>query len=256
MHELRLGPGHGPVFADARRDRGKSVLVVPQARKTDPARRVRGCGERIRIIGWFDQPGLVATSEWLVEKGGEDATSANFMLPEDHFAVDEGGARVETRPSADQDDFAAGRDACADAVIVRRTAERGELRREAEEADEDGEHDEAERAAQLVADDRPDAVDEGPDAPALAVLEIRVIVGHDAEVEARRADQGVLDALLAALAIAEPAGWAHGGRRRRGVVHAASPVNAKRRAWDRGPRVSRRAGWLGRRRGSGPAGPG
>src|SRR5262249_46054841 len=134
MHELRLGPGHGSVFADARRDRGKSALVVPQARKTNPARSVRGCGERMRMIGGFGQPGSAANAEWLVEKGGEDATSANFMLPEEQFAVDEGGARVETRPSAEQDDFAAGRDGYADAVIVRRTAERGELRREAEEA--------------------------------------------------------------------------------------------------------------------------
>src|SRR5262245_66105747 len=101
MHELRLGPGHGSVFADARRDRGKSALVVPQARKTNPARSVRGCGERMRIIGWFDQPGFVDNSEWLVEKGGEDATRANFMLPEDQFAADEGGARIEDRPSAE-----------------------------------------------------------------------------------------------------------------------------------------------------------
>src|SRR5262249_2465715 len=136
MHELRLGPGHGSVFADARRDRGKSALVVPQSRKTDPARRVRGYGERMRMIGRFDQPGLVANSEWLVEKGGEDATSANFMLPEDQFAVDEGGARVKTRPSADQDDFAAGPDAWADAVHVRPTAQRAELRRRAAEADD------------------------------------------------------------------------------------------------------------------------
>src|SRR5262245_8777030 len=120
MHELRLGPGHAPIFADARRDRGKSALVVPQAQKANPARGVFGRGGRIRMIGQLDQSRRRAGAEWLVEKGSEDL-SATLMRPEDQFAVEEGGVQVEVRSFTDQDDFAAGRGWAAEAPVVRRT---------------------------------------------------------------------------------------------------------------------------------------
>jgi len=120
MHQLRLGPGHAPIFADARRDRRKSALVVSQAQKANPARGVLGRGGLIRMIGQLDQSRRRAGAEWLVEKGSEDL-SATVMRPEDQFAIEEGGLHIEVHSFADQDDFATGRGWGAEAPVVRRT---------------------------------------------------------------------------------------------------------------------------------------
>jgi len=72
------------------------------------------------MIGQLDQSRCGSGVEWLLEKGSEDV-SAVEMLPEDQLAVEEGSARVQILPSADQDDFAARRGGCAEAAIVRRT---------------------------------------------------------------------------------------------------------------------------------------